>query len=152
MELVVTLAVAAVLLTMAVPSFSRMIASHRIRRAADELQMALITARSEAVKRNGDVRVVATGSGTGAWNSGWTVELADDSVVSRYDPLTNISIGEANTLSTLTYRPDGRLSGATAPKFTISATGAVATATKCLYVGLSGMPYYAQASNDGTCP
>lgn len=55
-ELMVTVAVAAILIAIAVPSFSRMIASNRLSTAADEIVGAINTARQEAIKRNADVQ------------------------------------------------------------------------------------------------
>ena len=52
-ELMITLAVAAVLTVIAVPSFRNMINSNRLTTAANEMVGALNLARMEAVKRNG---------------------------------------------------------------------------------------------------
>lgn len=51
-ELMVTLAVAAILMMIAVPSFRGIIASNRLNAAANELVGALNTARMEAIQRN----------------------------------------------------------------------------------------------------
>lgn len=55
-ELMVTVAVAAILIAIAVPSFSHMIASNRLNTATNEVVGALNTARLEAIKRNADVQ------------------------------------------------------------------------------------------------
>lgn len=51
-ELMVTLAVAAILLTVAVPSFEAVINSNRLSAASNELMAALQTARMEAIRSN----------------------------------------------------------------------------------------------------
>jgi len=66
-ELMIGLAVAAILLGLAVPNFSIFIQNTRIRNAAESIQNGLMLARSEAVRRNANVRFVL---GTG---SSWTV-------------------------------------------------------------------------------
>ncbi len=77
-ELMITLAVAAVLLVLAVPSFRETIAENRLTVANNELVGALNLARLEAVKRG--VPVAACASADGAtctidiyWEVGWIV-------------------------------------------------------------------------------
>jgi type IV fimbrial biogenesis protein FimT len=55
-ELMVTLAVAVVLITIAVPSFKHMMASSRLTTTANSLVGALNLARMEAIKRNDDTQ------------------------------------------------------------------------------------------------
>jgi len=50
-ELLVTLAVATILATVAIPSFSGLIASQRAKTAASELFASLLKARSDAISR-----------------------------------------------------------------------------------------------------
>lgn len=56
-ELLVTLALVAIVATVAVPSFSNYIANQRVKAASQELFVSLNYARSEAIKRNGNVRI-----------------------------------------------------------------------------------------------
>jgi type IV fimbrial biogenesis protein FimT len=56
-ELMVTLAVAAILLTLAIPSFTGMIDKNRLKSAAEALYADLQFARAEAIKRNKKIRV-----------------------------------------------------------------------------------------------
>jgi type IV fimbrial biogenesis protein FimT len=51
-ELVITVAVASVLLAMAVPSFNQMIISSRLTAQSNDMLAAINLARSEAIKRN----------------------------------------------------------------------------------------------------
>lgn len=51
-ELIVTIAVAALLLTLAVPSFQAVINNNRLSAAANEMMASLQTARMEAIRRN----------------------------------------------------------------------------------------------------
>lgn len=57
LELIVTLAVAAVIISIAIPSFSNMLARHRLSAAASSLKLDLQEARSEAIKLNKNVYV-----------------------------------------------------------------------------------------------
>lgn len=77
-ELMVTLAVAAILLTMAVPSFRTTIQNNRLIAEANDFVTALHLARSEAIKRNTPVTMCKSADGTacttaGAWEQGWIV-------------------------------------------------------------------------------
>jgi type IV fimbrial biogenesis protein FimT len=65
-ELMVTLAVLAVLLAAAVPSFADFFDKYRLRGAADAVVSMVSNARAESVKSDQDVNVAFTGSGS-AW-------------------------------------------------------------------------------------
>jgi len=56
-ELMVTIAVLAILLAIGIPSFASLIASNRLTSATNELVAALQTARTEAIRRNVRVTV-----------------------------------------------------------------------------------------------
>jgi type IV fimbrial biogenesis protein FimT len=81
-ELMVTLAVAAILATLAVPSFTAMIMNNRLTSIANDLLGDLATARSEASKRRGRVTLCKNDNGaakdtncstTSAWSDGWLI-------------------------------------------------------------------------------
>jgi type IV fimbrial biogenesis protein FimT len=71
----VTVAVLAILLTLAVPSFSDFFERYRLRGAADKVVNVLSSARAEAVMRNRDVAIDFQGSGAN-WCMG--AKAADD--------------------------------------------------------------------------
>ena len=62
-ELMVVISIMAVLLGIGVPSFKSFIAGQRVKTAAGDFSLALVFARSEAIKRNADVTVTAASSG-----------------------------------------------------------------------------------------
>ncbi len=70
LELMVTVAIAAILVTVAMPSFTGTIISNRLTTINNELVGALNLARSEAIKRNQQVVVEKTGAN---WQDGWRV-------------------------------------------------------------------------------
>lgn len=72
-ELMVTVAVAAILMVIAVPSFRNIINTNRLNTTANAMVGALSTARMEAVKRNGSVQFCSNAS---ASNTGDTLGAA----------------------------------------------------------------------------
>ena len=68
-EMMVTVAVAAILLALAVPSFGEYFAKSRLRGAADELTSQMALARASAMRVDRDVVVSVVGTGT-TWCSG----------------------------------------------------------------------------------
>ena len=77
MELMVTLAIATILTTVAVPGFNGLIKKNRIAGYTNNLVTSLAMARSEAVKRNAQVSLCASNNGTNCTNTsfdqGWIV-------------------------------------------------------------------------------
>lgn len=69
-ELMVTIAIAAILLGVAIPSFTSVITSNRLTANTNEFITALNLARSEAIKRGQHVVVRKTGTD---WEDGWQV-------------------------------------------------------------------------------
>ncbi|MBI3285738.1 MAG: GspH/FimT family pseudopilin [Burkholderiales bacterium] len=70
-ELMVTIAIATILMTLAIPSFRTFMDNQRLVSTASEFYAAINMTRAEAIKRGARVDMVAT-DGT-SWTSGWTV-------------------------------------------------------------------------------
>jgi type IV fimbrial biogenesis protein FimT len=73
-ELMVTVAILAILLAVGVPSFRSMVENNRIRAVGNDLVVALQFARSEAIKRGASVTLCSSddqASCSGAWTDGW---------------------------------------------------------------------------------
>ena len=70
-ELMVTLAVAAIILAIAAPSFSQMIRDHRLITTANDFMGTMQLARSEAIRRGVQVTMLPVTNGD--WSSGWNV-------------------------------------------------------------------------------
>lgn len=94
-ELMVTIGVGSILLTLAVPSFQSIIAGNRATALANEMVTALTLARSEAVKRGASVSICPAGfddqgeveecDENGDWEQGWIVFL-DTNSNGDFDP------------------------------------------------------------------
>lgn len=68
-ELLVTMAILAVLATLAAPSFTSMIERWRVVNTSEDMRSLIYFARSEAIKRGGGVEIKPNSPGD--WNSGW---------------------------------------------------------------------------------
>lgn len=138
-ELIVTMAIAAILLTVGVPSFSTVIKNNRLVSQTNSLVTDLNIARSEAVKRATSVvlcnssnpnAAAPTCSGSGNnWSSGWLV-FVDANTNSTFDGTdTLIKVGQAIDgsaavratagLNTFTYAADGTNASAAVADFAI---------------------------------
>ena len=117
-ELIVTISIMAVLLAIGAPSFQSMIVSNGLTSQTNILVSALNLARSEAIKRNRQVAVVAETAD--AWKYGWRVcvylptpqEKCDpnESDIQHYSSVSgNLDIkNTAGFKNRVVYNPDGR--------------------------------------------
>lgn len=107
LELMVTVAVASVLLTVAVPSFNQMILNSRLTAQANDVVAALNFARSEAIKRNTSVsfcrvdpaRPTVCAAQAGNWQN-WIITPGGGNVVRS--GVVNTFSGGISVQSTLT--------------------------------------------------
>lgn len=74
-EVLVVIAIVGILATVAVPSFTEMIAEQRVRSAASDIMGDLVTARIEAIKQQRRVVVAITGAD---WRDGWQIFVDND--------------------------------------------------------------------------
>jgi len=135
-ELMVAVAVIAILSAVALPAFTQMIADQRSRSVAADLYVALARARSEAIKRDTDV--VLMPASPGHWDQGWYIPnpgLAG----AKLDSHNAVAKTQITGPDSVTYHPNGRLSGGASVSFDIAATGT--TSHRCVLVDLSGRPF-----------
>lgn len=116
-ELMITLAVSAILMAVAVPSFNQMIMTSRLTAQANELVSAINLARSEAIKRNASISLcrvnTATATACAAQSANWQhwiVSTGAGTVVRR--GIVNTFSGALVVQSTLNgdqvvFGPDG---------------------------------------------
>ena len=121
MELMVTITIAGVLLSIAIPNFTSVISSNRLTTYANELVTALNFARSEAIKRGQHVVVRKTGTN---WEDGWQIfvdiDRSPSSHQNEFNAGTDIVLriysklpdsftlrGNNNFTNFIRYQPDG---------------------------------------------
>lgn len=123
-ELMVTIAVAAILLAIAAPSFTSIINSNRLTSAANEMVATLQAARMEAVRLNATVNVCTGCDGnTGSFvafvdaNKNGTADAGEPIRVAAINPAVQLSGG-----TDLVFRPSGFGHAAAAPDGALLAT------------------------------
>ena len=139
-ELAVSMAVAAILTTLAVPSFNGIIASKRAQTLASALYATLAKTRSEALTLNNNVTLQAK---AGGWSTGWQMLDPNGQVLEDYTAASGVTVAGP---APVVYRSSGRLTaGAAAPMFQISTTSGGTVYHQCVSVDLGGRPYMAAA-------
>jgi type IV fimbrial biogenesis protein FimT len=135
-ELVITVTLAAILATIAVPSFTGMIASQRARTVAADLYATLAKARSDAITLNQNVTLQAN---AGGWANGWQILDASNNVLDNHAAATGVTVTTPTVA--LTYRASGRLPVGVAPVFVISTMSGATVNYQCVSVDPGGRPY-----------
>jgi len=138
-ELAITVAVAAVLTTIAVPSFNEVIAAKRAQMCASDLYVALAKTRSEALTLNNNATLQPN---AGGWKAGWQILDVNNNVLDNHAAEAAVTIVGPATVS---YSASGRLAGA-APVFVISTTSGPTVNFQCVSVNLGGRPYMKAAA------
>ena len=136
-ELAVTVTVAAILATVAVPSFSGIIANQRGKTLASALYATLAKTRSAALTLNGNVTLQPK---AGNWQNGWQILDPNNNVLDDYTAPAGVTIAGP---AAVTYRSSGRLPAGAAPLFQISTMSGTTVNYQCVSVDLSGRPYMA---------
>jgi type IV fimbrial biogenesis protein FimT len=108
LELMVTLAVAGVLVTVGVPGFTEIVRNNRVTAQTNELVTAINLARSEAIKRGRNVAVAVTESGNG-WAATVTVAGIVEPLRVVERPASNVTLMDDVTV---TFGANGAPAGA----------------------------------------
>lgn len=150
-ELMITLAVAAILAMIAVPSFKRVLVSTHLADVNNALAGDLQYARTEAISRQTNVEVAAA---SGGWQNGWTVNIPAASstgtaTVLRNHPAIPAQYVVSGGSTSVTYRAQGSPAAATGICFTVSPTPAANGQPRYLQVLPAGM---LQQTTGGTPP
>lgn len=135
-ELMVAVAIAALLTSLAAPSFQQFISNQRMKGVSSDLLTALARARSEAIKRNTEVTMAPVTAGS--WQYGWSIPNPSDAG-HKLDDHAAIANAIVTGPASVVYLATGRIKGASAPAFDISFVGA--DPHRCVRVDLSGRPY-----------
>lgn len=158
-ELMVTIAIAAILLALGVPSFIETFANNRVRVQTDDMMVALALARSEAIKKATRVTVCKSSDRTSctaasSWNQGWIiitdggtegVKDGTDQILRVFEGNASVAIappsGQTNFSNYVSYLPSGVSDGSSGGL----ATGTIqfcgtTTQDRQIVVGSTGRP------------
>lgn len=153
-ELMVVLAVLAIVIGLAVPSMGQFMLSGKLRSYSNEVVASVVLARSEAIKRNQTVRVcVANEDGddcaAGSWESGWIVITTADEVLHRQQPITD-GFKIISAADELVFQPSGV--GATQAVFKVCrATPSVGNQEREVSVSATGRTSVDKPAASGSC-
>ncbi len=84
LELLFTISISAVLLSLSVPAFTQMISRNQVLSTANDLLSDIQLARSEAIKSGNRVSICHSNNSetcSGSWSDGWIVYRVDNNVV-----------------------------------------------------------------------
>ena len=121
LELMVVIAVLAILSAVAAPSIATFISTQRLRNAAFDLVSDLLLARNEALNRQNNVVISPSSASGGEWSDGWTITSPSGTVTSRLGVPVVVRFVPAdssgNALASLTFAGTngGRLATAATP-------------------------------------
>lgn len=114
-ELMVSLAVLVVLISVAIPSFMNLIQNSRSAALANSLVIALNVARSESVKRNALVNLCPSSDGatcmaTPDWTAGWIAQQNGGATLQVWGaPDTGAVIAQTGGATTIQFDGSGRM-------------------------------------------
>lgn len=137
-ELMTVITLMAIVLSLGVPSFRSFILGQRVKAAAFAFANAAVLARSEAIKRNSDVALVAA---AGGWAGGWTVQIVSGGTVLNrqdgFDGVVMASVAPKVTAATVRYQSSGHLGALVNDVQVNDENGGHA---RCISFDLSGLP------------
>jgi len=160
--MMIALAVAGILISFAVPSFTASIQNNRMATQINELHASLSLARSEAIKRNTNVTICRSSNGsscTGSWHDGWIVFVDDnaDGAVDAGEEILRVhgALEGQNALTfsqtRVIYASSGIARAGSNGTFTLCDSRG-ATSARGLVVGLSGRPRMAVDDDSSGIP
>lgn len=165
-ELMVTVAVLAILLGIAVPSFQDISLTTRLRAIANNLTAGVQLARSEAIKRNAAIQLCASSNGSScgsSWEDGWIVLTSDNRILGVQRAQTNgyrvaaLKEGTSTAVTSLKFQPSGvglrvnEETNAASVEFRICRAAPVGSQERKVRVSATGRTSVSR-TDEGVCP
>lgn len=139
-EVLVVMTIMTIMAGLATPALQSFVAAQRVKTAASDFALAAIFARSEAIKRNAEVSVVAA---SGGWQNGWTVQLGSVSLSTQQPYKRLVMSASSEDLTEIVYQGSGRLKGSARPNLNIKDDRGGSDSdsrSRCVKFELSGLP------------
>jgi type IV fimbrial biogenesis protein FimT len=169
-ELMVVIAIAAILATLAAPSMSKMFSSNRVQAEASSFAGDLMQARAEAVKQGQGVSLCASSDGItclgkNTWQVGWIMfsDASQCASIPASPPVIRIRAAFKGsdtmvatapaTNSCISFNREGFTSNLSTAKvyFTLHTSDSATLATRCVLVVLGGRITTQTTSTDTSC-
>lgn len=103
-ELMVTLAIAAILASWAAPSFTRLIEDNRVTTQANDLLSSISLARSEAIKRTALVTITPE---VGGYGNGWCIHTGaacnGTDIIRQHEAISQVAVGGSSNTVAITF-------------------------------------------------
>jgi type IV fimbrial biogenesis protein FimT len=152
-ELMVTIMVLVVLVSVAVPSFDNIRLSSRLSSYSTDLVAGSQLARSEAIKRNAAVTLCASSNGTacatnGQWETGWIVISGSQVIQKQPATATGYQMRDSGGLSALSFEATGV--GGTAANITICRATPLGPQERVVKISATGRSSITR-TNSGAC-
>ena len=169
-ELIITLAIAAIVVGMAAPSFSNMIQDNRLSGQSLDLVAALNLARSEAIKRRVQVTLCKSANeqnctNAGDWGQGWIVfveSISVNQVRDNNEPILRVHgtlagnnrlTGNVNFINSITYQPSGTTFGLGTGTLALCDNRNDAAISPAIVINSTGRPRLTRVDQTAmTCP
>jgi len=153
-ELMITLAVAGILMVIGVPSFRNASLGSRLSAAANDLLASVQLARSEAIKRNVAVTLCAsangaTCAGSGGWEQGWIILAAGTVIQVQQGLPSGYLLRQAGGTAPVSFKPIGM--GASAATFKACRNDPDGSQERVLTMTAAGMAFVTRTAT-GSCP
>lgn len=132
-ELMITITVLVIILAIAVPEFSKMVAENKVRSAASAIHSNLLTTRSTAISRNTSI-ILSPKSNN--WANGWVLYPETDTteLIIDHGSFDSVQIS-SNPSGNILFRSNGRTNSNT--KFTITSS-TYSSVIRCVTIEASG--------------
>ena len=163
-ELLITISVLSLLISLAAPGFRDAVARQRISSQVQQLHTSLILARSEAVKRGVPVTLCPRPEGGATclsdferWESGWMLFLdtdedvdvgAGEEIIRFYDQADGLQI-QWNRSVPLTYDAKGFITGMSGGTFVVCDPATEATHPRAIIISMNGRPRVSSTTSGG---
>ncbi len=150
-ELMVVIAIAAILGSLAAPAFNDLILKNRLSSMGSDFAVSAQLARSEAIKRNTTVTLCRSANGTscaasGGWEQGWVL-LDGATVIQKHDALAGGFL-LSSTVSSIDFPSSGiRATGSAITLTLCRATPSVGNKRRVITIPLNGYPKQVEESS-----
>lgn len=152
-ELMVALAVLAILLGLVAPSFSNVMLGSKLASHASSLVASAQLARGEAIKRNIQVQLCSSANGTscassGGWEQGWIVKVGTEVLLYQQSLPTDLKIIQTEGGLSLNFHPTGV--GSDRAKLTICRSNPVGSQERVVSISTTGSATVSKTTT-GSC-